>query len=199
MKFKKLGLVAVASIMTAGGLATSPVHAFGKHVDGPLTKVGTYTKDEQGKATLIAIKKPKLTKTIGSFQYKIVDAKLIKFETTRKSQRSDTESNFGQNLPKTYYEYQLGYTLKNNSSKAVTSNGAEIINAAGKQMSANQGAMDSLIGEKIQAGASKSGFVQCVASKSDKKKMLGYKLVTPELVTDGNDDNAVEAQTVNLK
>lgn len=168
-----------------------------KKVSGPLTKVGTYTKDStSGKTTLMAIKNyhNKVIKT-KSATYYFKEAKLLKTETTKKSQRDDDETNFGKTLSNTYYEYQLEYSLENNSKKRVSSNGVELITPSGEQLSSNHGAMDELVGDKIQSGTKKTGVLQAVAKKSDITKMKQYKFVSAELVEDSGDYNRVDNQT----
>lgn len=152
-------------------------------VSGPLTKVGTYTEDSKsGKITLMSIKKyqNKTIKTEGATYY-FKDAKLLKIETTTKNQRADDANNFGRSLSDTYYEYQLEYSLKNNSKSTVSSNGAELITPQGNQVSSNKGSIDGLVGETIQPGAKKSSILQAIAKKDDIKNLSKYKLVSAEL------------------
>lgn len=156
-------------------------------VSGPLTKVGTYTEDSKsGKITLMSIKNyhNKSVKTKGATYY-FKNAKLLKIETSKKSQRADDSSSFGKSLSDTYYEYQLDYSLKNNSKSTVSSNGSELITPQGNQLSSNKGSIDGLIGETIQPGAKKSSILQAIAKKDDIKNLSKYKLVSAELYKNG--------------
>lgn len=166
--------------------------------DQPLTKVGQYHEadGEDPKMTLIAIKSINKTQKIEQATFKIKKAKLIKMEAKSKSQLSDDETNFGINLSKTYYEYQLDYTIKNNSNSEINDNGAELILPSGKQVSSNEGAMDSLVGEKIQARASKDGFIQAKVNESDKNKLNNFKFVTPELVNTNGESLTNQQETI---
>ncbi|WP_338231007.1 hypothetical protein [Lactiplantibacillus paraxiangfangensis] len=166
-------------------------------VPGPLTKVGTYTKDSKsGKITLMSIKKyqNKKIKTKGATYY-FKDAKLLKIETTAKDQRADDASNFGKSLSDTYYEYQLEYSLKNNSKSTVSSNGAELITPQGNQVSSNKGSIDGLVGETIQSGAKKSAILQAIAKKDDIKNLSKYKLVSAELYKNGGNYTVTDKPT----
>lgn len=181
---KKIGIV------TAGILAlfclsgcTSNKNSLKTSPDQPLTKVGQYHKadSENPKFTLISIKDMNTTKKNSDVSFKFGEAKLIKVEATKDSQLESDEGNMGIKLPKTYYQYQLDYTLKNNSNHTISDEGADIILPNGKQLSTNEGAIDSLIGEKIQPHAEKDDFIQAKVNKSDKDKLSKFKFVTPEL------------------
>ena len=180
---KKIGIV------TAGILAlfclsgcTSNKNSLKISPDQPLTKVGQYHEaDENPKLTLISIKDMDTTKKNSDISFKFGKAKLIKVEATKDSQLENDEGNMGIKLPKTYYQYQLDYILKNNSDHIISDEGADIILPNGKQLSTNEGAIDSLIGEKIQPHAEKDGFIQAKVNKSDKDKLSKFKFVTPEL------------------
>ncbi|MDO5009071.1 MAG: hypothetical protein Q4E15_09260 [Lactobacillus johnsonii] len=181
---KKIGIV------TAGILAlfclsgcTSNKNSLKISPDQPLTKVGQYHEadSENPKLTLISIKDMDTTKKNSDISFKFGKAKLIKVEATKDSQLENDEGNMGIKLPKTYYQYQLDYILKNNSDHIISDEGADIILPNGKQLSTNEGAIDSLIGEKIQPHAEKDGFIQAKVNKSDKDKLSKFKFVTPEL------------------
>ncbi|MCT3223592.1 hypothetical protein EFO81_13180 [Lactiplantibacillus plantarum] len=197
-KVVALGASLLLGISLAGcGNNTSKNSSNSQEVSGPLKKVGTYTKDsDTGKTTLLAIKNyhNKAIKT-KSATYYFKDAKLLKIETTKKSQRSNDENNFGKKLTGTYYEYQLDYSLKNNSKKRVSSNGVELITPSGDQLSSNQGAMDMLAGAKIQPGVKKSSYIQAIAKKSDVTNIAKYKFVSAELVEDSGNYSGVDNQT----
>ncbi len=190
------------SLVTVGVLALICLAGCGKNnnnlkIDSnqPLTKVGQYHEADSNdpKTTLLAIKDMKKSQTVEKVTFNFKKAKLLKMEAKNKSQLSDDELNFGISLPKTYYEYQLDYTLKNDSNRTIHDNGAEVILPNGKQLSTNESAIDSLVGEKIQAHASKDGFIQAKVSKSDKSKLNQFKFVTPEL-TNANGENITNQQ-----
>lgn len=197
-KVVALGASLSLGISLAGcGNNTSKNSSNSQKVSGPLKKVGTYTKDnETGKITLLAIKNYH-NKAINtkSATYYFKEAKLLKIETTKKSQRANDENNFGKKLTNTYYEYQLGYSLKNKSKKRVSSNGVELITPSGNQLSSNHGAIDELVGDKIQPGTKKTGLIQAIAGKEDIKKMNQYKFVSAELIEDSGNYYAIDNQT----
>ncbi|AYJ41561.1 hypothetical protein [Lactiplantibacillus pentosus] len=193
-----VGATLLMGIVLAGcGNNVSKSSSNSQEVSGPLKKVGTYTKDnETGKITLLAIKNYH-NKAINtkSATYYFKEAKLLKIETTKKSQRVNDENNFGKKLTDTYYEYQLDYSLKNNSKKRVSSNGVELITPSGDQVSSNHGAIDELVGDKIQPGLKKTGLLQAVAKREDIKKMNQYKFVSAELIEDSGNYYGVDNQT----
>ena len=197
-KIATLGAVLFIGIGLAGcGNNSNKSSSNSQKVSGPLKKVGTYTKDnETGKITLLAIKNYH-NKAINtkSATYYFKEAKLLKIETTKKSQRVNDENNFGKKLTDTYYEYQLDYSLKNNSKKRVSSNGVELITPSGDQVSSNHGAIDELVGDKIQPGFKKTGLLQAVAKREDIKKMNQYKFVSAELIEDSGNYYGVDNQT----
>ncbi|GAB5063248.1 hypothetical protein LASHA2_29730 [Lactiplantibacillus plantarum] len=197
-KIATLGAVLFIGIGLAGcGNNSNKSSSNSQKVSGPLKKVGTYTKDnETGKITLLAIKNYH-NKAINtkSATYYFKEAKLLKIETTKKSQRVNDENNFGKKLTDTYYEYQLDYSLKNNSKKRVSSNGVELITPSGDQVSSNHGAIDELVGDKIQPGLKKTGLLQAVAKREDIKKMNQYKFVSAELIEDSGNYYGVDNQT----
>ncbi|MCG0798649.1 hypothetical protein IMAU70164_03003 [Lactiplantibacillus plantarum] len=197
-KIATLGAVLFIGIGLAGcGNNSNKSSSNSQKVSGPLKKVGTYTKDnETGKITLLAIKNyhNKNVKTKAATYY-FKEAKLLKIETTKKSQRANDENNFGKKLNNTYYEYQLGYSLKNNSKKRVSSNGVELITPSGNQLSSSHGAIDELVGDKIQPGTKKTGLIQAIAEKEDIKKMNQYKFVSAELIEDSGNYYGVDSQT----
>lgn len=197
-KIATLGAVLFIGIGLAGcGNNSNKSSSHSQKVSGPLKKVGTYTKDsETGKITLLAIKNYH-NKAINtkSATYYFKEAKLLKIETTKKSQRANDENNFGKKLNNTYYEYQLRYSLKNNSKKRVSSNGVELITPSGNQLSSNHGAIDELVGDKIQPGTKKTGLIQAIAGKEDIKKMNQYKFVSAELIEDSGNYYGVDNQT----
>ncbi|MCT3329541.1 hypothetical protein [Lactiplantibacillus pentosus] len=197
-KIATLGAVLFIGIGLAGcGNNSNKGSSNSQKVSGPLKKVGTYTKDnETGKITLLAIKNYH-NKAINtkSATYYFKEAKLLKIETTKKSQRVNDENNFGKKLTDTYYEYQLDYSLKNNSKKRVSSNGVELITPSGDQVSSNHGAIDELVGDKIQPGLKKTGLLQAVAKREDIKKMNQYKFVSAELIEDSGNYYGVDNQT----
>ncbi|MDY2577359.1 hypothetical protein SOP70_08175 [Lactiplantibacillus plantarum] len=197
-KIATLGAALFIGIGLAGcGNNSNKSSSNSQKVSGPLKKVGTYTKDsETGKITLLAIKNYH-NKAINtkSATYYFQEAKLLKIETTKKSQRANDENNFGKKLNNTYYEYQLGYSLKNNSKKRVSSNGVELITPSGNQLSSNHGAIDELVGDKIQPGTKKTGLLQAIAKKRDIKKMNQYKFVSAELIEDSGNYYGVDNQT----
>ena len=126
---KKIGIV------TAGILAlfclsgcTSNKNSLKISPDQPLTKVGQYHEadSENPKFTLISIKDMNTTKKNSDVSFKFGEAKLIKVEATKDSQLESDEGNMGIKLPKTYYQYQLDYTLKNNSNHTISDEGADI-------------------------------------------------------------------------
>lgn len=166
----------------------------------PLTKIGQYHEADSNdpKATLIAIKNINSTKKVKQVTFKFNKAKLLKMEAKSNSQLSSDEENLGIKLPKAYYEYQLDYSLKNNSDSSIYDNGAEIILPNSKQLSTNEGAIDSLVGEKIQSHASKDGFIQAKVSKEDKNKLNKFKFVTPELINKNNESLTDQQQTLKL-
>lgn len=196
---KKIGLVIMGFFVCTGLVGCGNKAAKLKiDSDQPLTKVGQYHEadNEDPKMTLIAIKSINKTQKIEQATFKIKKAKLIKMEAKSKSQLSDDKTNFGINLSKTYYEYQLDYTIKNNSNSEINDNGAELILPSGKQVSSNEGAMDSLVGEKIQAHASKDGFIQAKVNESDKDKLNNFKFVTPELVNTNGESLTNQQETI---
>lgn len=101
MKMNRI-LAVGASLLLGIGLAgcgnnTIKNSSNSQEVSGPLRKVGTYTKDsDTGKTTLLAIKNyhNKNVKTKAATYY-FKEAKLLKIETTKKSQRVNDENNFG--------------------------------------------------------------------------------------------------------
>lgn len=181
---KKIGIVAagILALFCLSG-CTSNKNSLKTSSDQPLTKVGQYHEadSENPKFTLLSIKDMNTTKKNSDVSFKFKEAKLIKVEATKDSQLESDEGNMGIKLPKTYYQYQLDYTLKNNSNHTISDEGADIILPNGKQLSTNEGAIDSLIGEKIQPHAEKDGFIQAKVNKSDKDKLSKFKFVTPEL------------------
>lgn len=198
---KKIGLLAtslIACMSLAGcGNKTSKLKIAS---DQSLTKVGQYheANSEDPKMTLIAIKHINKTQKVDQVTFKFNDAKLIKMEARNKGQLAEDETNFGVNLPKTYYEYQLDYTIKNNSNSKINDNGAELILPNSKQVSSNEGAMDSLAGEKIQSHASKDGFIQAKAGKSDKDKLTKFKFVSPELFDNKSEVVNIDQHTISF-
>lgn len=181
---KKIGLITlglIACIALAG--CSHKKTSLQINPDTPLTKVGQYHKadSENPKMTLLAIKKVNKTVKIKQVTFKLHTAKFIEMKANNNSQISDDKTNFGIDLPKTYYEYQIDYTIKNGSNYEIQNNGAELILPNGKQVSSNKGAMDSLIGETIQPHASKDGYIQARVSKNDENKLTKFKFVSPEL------------------
>lgn len=168
--------------------------------DQPLVKVGQYHEadSEDPKMTLIAIKDINKTVKVDQASFKLKRAKLIKMEAKNKSQKSDDETNFGVSLPNTYYEYQLSYTIKNNSNSQINDNGAELILPNGDQLSSNKGAIDSLVGERIQPHASKSGILQAKVSKNYKDKLTNFKFVSPQLFDNEFTKVNIQQHTINL-
>lgn len=199
---KKLGLAAlgVLSLFILTGCGSNKTN-MKIDADQPLTKVGQYHEadSENPKTTLLAIKDMQKTQKVKQVTFKFKNAKLLKMEAKDKSQLSIDEGNFGMSLPNIYYEYQIDYSLKNNSNSAIHDNGAEIILPNGKQLSSNEGAMDSLIGQKIQPHASKSGFIQAKANKNDKKKLTQFKFVSPELFDNSNQNVNISQTTISFK
>lgn len=199
---KKL-LTIGAAILCGLSLAACGSTASSKHnsneVDGPLTKVGQYNKGESNepKATLLAIKHYDKTYKLDGATVKVKTAKLLQMDATTKKQRADYESNLGQNLGKRFYIYQVDYVLTNTSDKKVSSNGFEIINPQGEQLSTNDGATDMDTSESIQPKAKKSSYLIAIAKKSDKDKLDKFKIVSPELIDEDGHDTAV-AQTIDL-
>lgn len=198
---KKLGL------FTLGVLITFTLTGCGNNnvnmkVDAnkPLTKIGQYHAEDSDnpKTTLLAIKDMNKTKKVKQVTFKFNKAKLLKMEAKNSSQLSYDEGNFGINLPKTYYEYQLDYSLKNNSDSSIHDNGAEIILPNGKQLSSNNGAIDSLVGEKIQPHASKDGFIQAKVNRKDKTKLNKFKFVTPELFDNSSEKVNINQETISF-
>lgn len=198
---KKIGLLC-AAVLLCGGLAgcENKTSKLKTASDQSLTKAGQYheANSEDPKMTLIAIKHINKTRKVDQVTFKFNDAKLIKMEAKNKGQLAEDETNFGVNLPKTYYEYQLDYTIKNNSNSKINDNGAELILPNSKQVSSNEGAMDSLTGEKIQSHASKDGFIQAKVSKDDKGKLTKFKFVSPELFDNKSESVNIDQHTIRL-
>lgn len=190
------------SVMAGCSKATDTSTPATRQVSGPLKKVGTYTQDhDSGKITLLAIKNyhHRSVKT-KSATYYFKDAKLLKIETTKPSQREDDANNFGKTLSATYYEYQLEYTLQNNSHQRVTTNGVELITPQGTQQLSNRGAIDGLLGEKLQSDHKKNGILQAVAQKTDINQLSKYRLVSAELTkASGNHATVDVPTTISLK
>ncbi|MGL4247055.1 hypothetical protein, partial [Lactiplantibacillus plantarum] len=69
------------------------------------------------------------------------------------------------------------------------------ITPSGNQLSSNHGAIDELVGDKIQPGTKKTGLLQAIAKKSDIKKINQYKFVSAELVEDSGNYYAIDNQT----
>ena len=184
--------------LAACGSATSSKHN-SNEVDGPLTKVGQYNKGESNepKATLLAIKHYDKTYKLDGATVKVKTAKLLQMDATTKKQRADYETNLGKDLGKRFYIYQVDYVLTNTSDKKVSSNGFEIINPQGEQLSTNDGATDMDTSESIQPKAKKSSYLIAIAKKSDKDKLDKFKIVSPELIDEDGHDTAV-AQTIDL-
>lgn len=197
---KKIGLITLG-LITCFALAGCSHKKTSLQInsDTPLTKVGQYHKadSENPRVTLLAIRKINKTVKVKQATFKLHTAKFIKIEANNNSQISDDKNNFGISLPKTYYEYQVDYTLKNNSNYEIHNNGSELILPNGKQVSSNEGAIDSLIGETIQPHASKDGYIQAKVDKNDKNKLTKFKFVSPELFDDSSKVN-INHQTFNL-
>jgi len=210
MTFNKV-LILSATILTGSVIAgcsghdskaTDPGTLATKQVSGPLKKVGTYTKDyDSGTITLLAIKNyhNRSVKT-KSATYYFKDAKLLKIETNRPSQREDDANNFGKTLSATYYEYQLEYTLQNNRHQCVTSNGVELITPQGTQQLSNRGAIDGLLGETIPSGHKRNGILQAVAQKNAINQLSKYHLVSAELTKNSGNHATIDVPTtISLK
>ena len=198
---KKLSLVTVGVLALICLTGCTKNNNLKIDANQPLTKVGQYHEADSDypKITLLAIKNMKKSQKVGQVTFNFKKAKLMKMDAKSKSQLSDDETNFGINLSKTYYEYQLDYTIKNSSNSEINDNGAELILPNGKQVSSNEGAMDSLGGEKIQAHASKGGFIQAKVSKKDKNKLNKFKFVTPELFDNTYNKVNIQQHTITLK
>ena len=200
MKKSVLFAISILAIFVLNGCGNSNAN-MKVNDDQPLTKAGQYHAgdSDEPKTTLLAIKDMNKTQRVKQVTFKFNEAKLLKLEAKNSSQLSYDEGNFGVNLPKTYYEYQLDYSLKNNSDSSIHDNGAEIILPNGKQLSSNEGAIDSLVGQKIQSHASKDGFIQAKVSKQDKTKLNKFKFVTPELFDNTYSKVNLQQHTVSLK
>lgn len=201
-RFYTIGLVSIA-VLTLSACSSSKgssIGSTGKAVDGPITKVGDYTKaqEDDGKTTLLAIDNMNKTKKIGDLTFHFGEAKLLKIETTTKEQRSDDEGNFGESLNDTYYEYQIEYTVKNNGKKALYVDPSELIKPDGLQVSDNRGSID-YMSYPIQGGAKKQDTLQAKASKSDTKKLKDFKFVIGEIYSNDDDSLHLYGKTVSFK
>ncbi|KRK45113.1 hypothetical protein N0K71_07585 [Dellaglioa algida] len=196
-------LIISASLLTACGNNSKTISNKNEtsthYVSGVTKKVGDTQKatDDAGQAKLLAIKNINLTKNIKGTTFKFKDAKILEIKTNNKSQRDTDEKNFGVTLPDTYYEFALYYDLTNNNKTALQINTPELILPNKVQVQPNQGSMDSLVGETIQAGAKKEGMVGAIVEKTDVSKISKFKYVTSNMSSDDDSIN-INATTFEL-
>ena len=199
-KLLTLGITLLCGFSLAACGASPSAQHNANEVDGPLPKVGQYTKSDatDPKVTLLAIKYYDRTYQLNGATIKIKTAKLLQMDAATKKQRADYETNLGQDLGKKFYVYQVEYVLTNTSDQKVTSNGFEVINPQGEQLATNDGAADLAASDNIQPKAKKSGTLIAIAKKSDQGKLAKFKLVSPELI-DAAGHTTAEAQTIDLR
>lgn len=175
-KMVTLGITIIASFSLAAcgnnskESSSSSTSNSSKETSGELLRVGQWHKADssQGKATLVSIKNINKSQELNGTKYQFDTAKLVKINATKQSQLDDDESNFGESLNKTYYEYQLDYSVKNSSKQIVQTGETELITPDGSQLSTNSGSVDFLAGERIQPGAKKTSFIQAHVKSTDK-------------------------------
>ena len=198
-KLLTLGAVLLCGFSLAACGSTPSTKPSANEVDGPLTKVGQYTKSDTDdpKVTLLAIKHYNQTYQLNGATVKIKTAKLLQMDATTKKQRADYETNLGQKLGKRFYVYQVEYVLTNTSDQKIASNGFEVINPQGEQLATNDGAADLGASDNLQPKAKKAGTLIAIAKKSDQGKLAKFKIVSPELI-DAAGHLTDEAQTIDL-
>lgn len=125
--------------------------------NGPLLKVGQWTKDdEEGKTTLLKIAAPKNTIVKdGPITYTIKDIKLFKVETTNKAQKDYANDVYQSNgVTNPYYHIQIQFNAKNTSNEEVQLNGIKsVVLNTGDQVSLTSGLNDDSLGSSIAANA----------------------------------------------
>lgn len=163
-----------------------------------MTKAGDYMSatDTSPKYTLVKTEKINKSATFNAVNYNFTNVSLIHAHATDSNQVSADSTKFGQNYGKDYYLFEADYSIKNNNDSPVNFNGASVIDPDGNQLDATTGSYDSIGGYAVQNGAKKTGYIQAVATKSDKNKLSDFKIVSGQ--TFKGDDLLYEKQQISL-
>ena len=171
---------------TQGGKSSSNKKDEREITNGPLLKVGQWTKDdEEGKTTLLKIAAPKNTTVKdGPIIYTIKDIKLLKVETTNKNQREYANDVYQSNgVTNPYYHIQIQFNAKNTSNEEVQLNGIKsIVLNTGDQVSLSSGLNDDSLGSSIAANANED-HAAFLLVKTGKQKQINKLTVNFDSVS----------------
>lgn len=178
--------------------SSSSSKASSNEVSGPMTKIGQYQKetDNTPKYELVAYKKINKKVNVSGIKYTFTDLKLIKAVAKTSEQKSSDENIFQKTLGNTYYTFQASYKIKNDTNGQISQNGNSVMDPRHNQLDAMSGSTDSLSGLQLEKDGKKSGYIQSIATKSDKNKLTDFKIVLGQ--TFDKDNLISNQQTIDL-
>lgn len=176
-----LSLLLVLIIVGCGNNATDKNKV--SDLNKALTKVGQYHPHSgEPKETLVAINSLDKKVNLNGIEIHFTKARLRKEDAKTQKQLKYSNTSFGKKLSKHYYVYQLDYSAKNTTNQPIMFGDNIITTPSGVKATQNNNG-DNRMQDVIKAGKSASGYMQAIATKSDKDKLTKFKFTMDTIST----------------